>query len=210
MKIRELYQSSVPHLREAGDGSESRIIEGYAILFGVPSVTLVDWCDKFREIIEPGAITQEDLLKYDVQMTMWHDREKLLARWTEGSGTLQLRVDEKGLRYSFEAPRTATGDEALELVRRGDIRGASFCFTADEEEGVRYAKDDDGTIFRHVLRISGLYDTTLASTPAYPQTTASAREIPAGAAALLESSNASKDISVNLAELARLRRVAEN
>ena len=47
-----------PVLREAAEGgSESRTIEGYAIVFGVESRILSDYWDNYREIIEPGAIT---------------------------------------------------------------------------------------------------------------------------------------------------------
>lgn len=47
-----------PKIREAEDGSDSRVIEGYAIVFGVESRMLVDYWDNYREIIEPGAITE--------------------------------------------------------------------------------------------------------------------------------------------------------
>lgn len=70
-----------PRLREIGGAAESsRIIEGYAIVFGVQSRLLADWGDVYREIIEPGAVTQEDLDRFDIKMTIWHNRERLLAR----------------------------------------------------------------------------------------------------------------------------------
>lgn len=185
-EIRSYSGIGTPVLREAADGGESRTIEGYAIVFGRESVLLVDWCDAYREIIEPGAVKEEDLAGWDIKMTMWHNRERLLARSNKGVGTLRLRVDEKGVMYSFDAPRTPDGDTVLELVKRGDLAGSSFTFSTDSD-GVRYEEMEDGTLLRHVDRISRVYEMTVASDPAYTETSVSARE------AGLEDRNEKKD-----------------
>lgn len=177
-EIRFFSDQGQPRIREAEDvGGGSRIIEGYAIVFGVQSRLLVDWGDAYREIIEPGAITQEDLARFDIKMTIWHNRERLLARSNRGSGTLALTVDEVGVKYSFEAPKTPDGDTALELVRRGDLAGSSFIFWSDETTSVSYTKDPEGVIIRHVNRIDEIFDMTIASDPAYAQTNVTAREM---------------------------------
>ena len=124
-----------PRYREAVEGEKtSRTIEGYAIVFGVESKILSDYWDNYREIIEPGAITEERLKSMDIKMTMYHNREKILARSTKGEGTLKLSVDEVGVHYEFEAPNTVDGDTALELVKRGDLQGSSFMFWTDEKK----------------------------------------------------------------------------
>lgn len=167
-----------PHLREVSEGEGSgRIIEGYAIVFGVESRMLVDYWDDYREIIEPGAITEEELAQMDIKMTMWHNREKLLARSNKGVGTLKLSVDEIGVKYEFEAPNTSDGNNALELVKRGDMSGSSFTYWSDESSAVNYTKDDDDTLIRHVNKINMVYEMTIASDPAYTQTSVTAREI---------------------------------
>lgn len=168
-----------PHLREVseGEGKCGRIIEGYAIVFGVESRMLVDYWDDYREIIEPGAITAEDLAQMDIKMTMWHNREKLLARSNKGVGTLKLSVDKIGVKYEFEAPNTSDGNNALELVKRGDMSGSSFTYWSDEASAVNYTKDDDGTLIRHVNKINMVYEMTIASDPVYTQTSVTAREI---------------------------------
>lgn len=168
-----------PHLREAADGGESRTIEGYAIVFGVRSVLLADWYDRYYEVIEPGAIDEERLREMDIKMTMFHDREILLARSNKGQGTLRLSVDEIGVKYEFEAPRTCDGDNALELVRRGDLTGSSFTFWSDEHSSVRYELLDDDVLLRHVDRIDRVYEMTIAADPAYTETTVTAREVEA-------------------------------
>lgn len=167
-----------PRIREAQEGQpQSRIIEGYAIVFGVESRLLVDYWDAYREIIEKGAVTAEDLKGFDIKMTMYHNREKILARSNKGVGTLNLTVDEIGVKYSFEAPNTPDGNTALELVRRGDLSGSSFMYWTDEANNVSYEKDADGVIIRHVKKISEIMDMTIAADPAYTQTNVTAREL---------------------------------
>lgn len=167
-----------PHIREASDEAPNeRIIEGYAIVFGVESRLLVDYWEDYREIIEPGAITEEDLKGMDIKMTLWHNRERLLARSNMGEGSLKLSVDETGVKYEFAAPDTPDGNTALELVKRGDLAGSSFTYWSDESSSVRYTKDKDGILLRHVNRLDAVFEMTIASDPAYTQTSVTAREI---------------------------------
>jgi len=170
------------HVREAGEGEQSRTIVGYAILFNTPSAPL--WQDEdseAREVIAPEAITKEVLDGCDIKMTMFHDRQLILARSRNGQGTLSYTVDEKGVAFEFEAPNTVDGDKALELVKRGDISGCSFMFTTryyDDACVERSAKTVNGytTIIYRVKAVTGVYDFTLAADPAYPDTSVEARE----------------------------------
>ena len=196
-----------PVLREAAEGGgESRTIEGYAIVFGVESRILSDYWDNYREIIEQGAITEERLKEMDIKMTMYHNREKILARSTNGEGTLKLTVDEVGVKYSFEAPNTVDGDTALELVKRGDLSGSSFMFWTDEKLGVSYEKRSDGIMLRRVKTIGMIYDMTIAADPAYEQTTVAARE----AYSQFESKGEKKPISAKWARDRRERELILN
>ena len=173
------------HVREAAAGAEpSRIIAGYAILFDIPSAPL--WEDSGSEaveVIDAGAVTRELLDASDIRFTMFHDRQLLLARSRQGSGTLTYEVDERGVRFEFEAPRTTDGDKALELVRRGDISGCSFAFSTyySDSNYVQYsciAQADGRRLHTYrVLAITGIYDFTLAADPAYPDTSVEAREL---------------------------------
>ena len=178
-KYREIWTPTAPTCRETEQG---RFVEGYAIVFGQKSEILYDFAQQYREIIEPEAISQEELAAYDVIATMWHNREKLLARSRNGEGTLTMSVDAKGLQVRFLLPNTEDGNNAYSLVTRGDIQGMSFTYWADEAKSVNYTRDEDGTIIRHVNHIDGLFDVTLATSPAYPQTEVSVtnRETPAG------------------------------
>lgn len=175
-EIRTIGAEYAPRLREVGEGQESRTIEGYAIVFGRESELLSDYWDKYREIIEPGAIDQELLDSSDIKMTLWHNRERLLARRNKGEGTLEVGIDETGVWYRFDAPHTPDGETALELVRRGDLAGASFMYSTNESDNVRYDKLEDDTVVRHVIKVTRIYDMTIASDPAYKDTSANARE----------------------------------
>ena len=165
-----------PRLREV-EGQESRTIEGYAIVFGVRSQLLFDWYDRYYEVIEPGAIDEARLREMDIKMTIFHDREMLIARSNKGTGTLKLTVDEIGVKYEFDAPRTSAGETALELVKRGDLAGSSFTYWSDENSSVHYDMTEDDILVRHVDRIDKVYEMTIASDPAYVETSVTAREI---------------------------------
>jgi HK97 family phage prohead protease len=174
-------------VREASEGeAPSRTITGYAILFGVPSAPL--WSDEdseAREVIAAEAVTKELLDGCDIKFTMFHDRQLILARSKSGSGTLSYTVDEKGVKFEFDAPNTADGDKALELVRRGDISGCSFAFTTrywDNDFVERSTKVVNGaTLITYTVKaVTGVYDFTLAADPAYPDTSVEAREFIAG------------------------------
>jgi HK97 family phage prohead protease len=212
-KIFRMMTPASLHVREAGEGQESRRIEGYAIMFGVRSAVLWTYDGaSVREVIAPGAVTKELLDQSDIKMTMFHDREKLLARSRNGEGTLSYEVDEKGVRFCFDAPRTQDGDAALELVRRGDIAGCSFAFTADFSNPLcverAVCKTGEGTEITYTVRqIDGIYDFTLAADPAYPDTSVAASERDALAAVedalRKKAENDKKKISEQVREMRR-------
>ena len=86
-------------IREATDGAESRTIEGYALKFGVRSRLLCDWWNNYYEVLEPGCVTREMLDKQDIKLTMFHDRQLVLARSNKGNGTLNYEVDKVGVKF---------------------------------------------------------------------------------------------------------------
>lgn len=146
----------------AGEGDETRTVEGYAFLFNVPSDGL-----SFQETIEPGA-ADGVIAKSDVFAVLNHGQERgILARSKYGKGSLSLTVDEKGLRYSFEAPKTALGDELLENLRRGEIDQSSFCFDVEKDA---WEKGSDGTWKRTISKIGNLYDVSPVYNAAYSKT----------------------------------------
>ena len=181
-------QVSELHVREAAEGEKSRTVEGYAMLFGVRSVNLTPWSStrEVYEIMEPGCLTADLLNRSDVVLTAFHNNQMILGRWRQGKGTLSLEIDHRGLKIRCTLAETATADELLSAIERGDISGMSFAFTADEEDnenGVSYERTAEQTAdgkevwLRHVKKVTGLYDVTIAGHPAYEQTTIEAREV---------------------------------
>lgn len=187
-KKRTIATLSGLRIREASDGAESRTIEGYALKFGVRSRLLCDWWNNYYEVLEPGCVTREMLDEQDIKLTMFHDRQLVLARSNKGTGTLSYEVDSVGVKFWAEMPHTVDGDKALELVSRGDIAGCSFIYSTDEddsENAVSYERlaekgeDGEDILLRHVKRIDNVYDFTITTDPAYEQTDVSKREVEA-------------------------------
>lgn len=90
-----------------------------------------------------------------------------MARSKHGEGSLRLEIDEIGLKYTFEAPNTALGDELLEGLRRGDINTSSFAFTVGSDN---WSKREDGTYLRTINSISELFDVSPVYRAAYDAT----------------------------------------
>ena len=144
--------------------SESRTVEGYAVVFNSESVDL----GGFSEIINRDAITDEVINSSDILFLLDHNVKRgVLARSKNGSGSLKIEIDERGVKYSFDAPNTALGDEILEGLRRGDINKCSFAFTVSADSWVKRA---DGSILRTIESIDKLYDMSIVYNPAYEDT----------------------------------------
>ena len=176
------------HVRETEDGQQSRTIEGKPIVFGVRSVNLTPWSStrEVYEVLEPGCITNELLQRSDVILNLNHSSmvPDVLGRCLNGKGTLSLRLAGDHIECSCDLPNTNNANDALELMKRGDITGMSFAFEddwEDTENGVSYertAETHDGkeVWLRHVKRITGLYDVAIVTHPAYQQTSVATRE----------------------------------
>ena len=149
---------------------DSRIVEGYAIVFNSESRDL----GGFTEIISPEAI-EGVLEKSDVLALLNHSQERgILARSKYGSGSLELTVDSTGLKYRFEAPKTSLGDELIEGLKRGDISTSSFAFTIDSDS---WTKKQDGTYLRTITKFREIFDISPVYKEAYPDTSVALRRL---------------------------------
>lgn len=161
-------EKEIRNIGEIRANAESRNVDGYALVFNSLSEDL----GGFREQILPEAVDGV-IEKSDVMAVLNHDQSRgILARSRYGNGSLSLEADEKGLRYRFDAPHTALGDECLEYLRRGDINQSSFAFAVAED---RWDKQPDGTYLRTIKRFERLYDVSPVFTPAYASTSVSCR-----------------------------------
>ena len=153
--------------------SDSRLITGKAICFDSMSENI-----GFREIISKGAITQELIDSSDIYFTFNHSMDKVLARWNKGEGSLKIELKDDGVYFSTEAPNTDLGNEVLEYIRRGDANKCSFAFyMSGNDEDETWTKTEDGEVLRTINHIAGLCDVSVVFTPAYDETTVSARSL---------------------------------
>lgn len=165
--MKEIRNCDQAIVTRSGDES-SRHVEGYALVFDSESKDLGGFTERISRNALDGVLESSDVLAL-----LNHQQERgVLARWRGAEGSLKLEVDEIGLRYEFDSPRTALGDELLEGLRRGDISQSSFAFTVEDEE---WSKDDEGNYHRTINRINRLYDVSPVYNPAYDATTVNAR-----------------------------------
>jgi len=148
-------------------GDDSRRVEGYALVFNSESRDL----GGIIEVIDSHALDGV-LPNSDVMCWLNHDssRGALARRRGENvpqsavGNSLELEIDDIGLRYAFDAPDTALGNELIEGLKRGDINQSSFAFTVKEDTWERL---DDGMVLRTINKIERLYDVSPVYDPAY-------------------------------------------
>ena len=150
-------------VRAAGD--DSLVVEGYASNFDVEYDL-----GYFKESVARGAF--DDVLEDDVRFLLNHTGAPL-ARTT--NGTLELSIDETGLKYRAALADTQDGRDLYKLIKRGDITQSSFAFTIDKDEW----SEDRST--RTITKIGRLLDTSAVTYPASPSTTVAARNMAAAA-----------------------------
>lgn len=156
--------------RELKITAESRLIEGYALLFNSESQDL----GGFVEVIEPNSLDGV-IERSDVFCLLNHNDDRgILARSKKGEGSLLLEIDEVGLKYMFEAPKTALGDELLEYLTRGDITGSSFAFSVENDE---WEEMEDGRYKRSIKAFRQLFDVSPVWNPAYLSTSVAKRSL---------------------------------
>ena len=176
-------------VREDENGQQSREVNGRAIVFGVRSVNLTPWSSTrvVYEVLEPGCLTQELINRSDVIYNLNHNSSVLyvLGRFRNSEkDTLKLELRADGVYNSCDLPQTSAANDALELIKRGDINGQSFAFEddwEDTENGVSYERtnetiDGKEVWIRHVKKIIRLYDVSIVTHPAYEQTSVTTRE----------------------------------
>lgn len=163
-------------LRDAGDGNGDFTLTGHAAVFNRWSEDLATFAGSFRERIEPGAFTDVLERQPDVRLLFNHDG-LTLARTK--SGTLELSEDDEGLRVWARVAPTSTASDLRMAMQRGDIDQMSFAFTIAEDEWHEDRETDE--IERTIQRVGELYDVSVVTFPAYPDTDAAIREVRAAA-----------------------------
>lgn len=150
--------------------SENRIIEGYASKFEDGYTSIRDSSGEvFYERIVSGAFNRSLNSGRDILMLVNHDYNKVVGR---SGNNLMLTEDEVGLRFTLEVPNTTDGNDLLENVRCGIIRGCSFGFNVTDEN----IYFDGGNMYRDIKDVN-LFEITATATPAYASTELSVRSM---------------------------------
>lgn len=149
---------------------EADLIRGYAAVFDQLSEDL----GGFRERIAPGAF-RRSVESGDVRALWEHNPQYVLGRTR--AGTLALAEDARGLRVEIRPPDTVWAGDLRRSLERGDVNQMSFGFTVRDET---WDQEDGATV--RTLKDVDLFDVSIVTFPAYPQTSAEARDKAAAAA----------------------------
>jgi uncharacterized protein len=160
----------------ATEGDDAKRTITGAIKYDTDSADMRDWYgDTIVEQVASGAFT-ESLSQRGVVGLWSHDTGQVLGNTK--SGTLRVFDGAKELRFELDIPNTSAGNDAWELIQRGDVDGVSF--------GMRVTKDKWSTEKRGDLKIykrsilnAELFEISPVAFPAYPanEVTAEARSL---------------------------------
>lgn len=162
MKTEREYRSAL-EFRAAEN--EDYIVEGYATTFNDPYVLYE--CDglDYSEQIDRHAFDEADMR--DVILQFDHSG-RVYARIK--NGTLFLSVDDHGLKVRADLSRTENSRNLYEDIKAGLVSEMSFAFTVAADE---YNHE---TRTRTITKIKKVYDCSVVSIPANPNTSISARD----------------------------------
>ena len=164
-------------VRQSGNGDEFTMT-GHAAVFDRWSEDLSVFGETFREKIAPGAFAEVLESKPDVRLLFNHDG---LALARTKSGTLELSEDEEGLKVWARLAPTSYASDLRMAMQRGDVDQMSFAFAVAEDE---WREDhDENLVERVITRVAELFDVSVVTFPAYPDTDAVMREMRSAAAA---------------------------
>ena len=154
---------------EETDGK--KVLSGYAAVFNKRSENL----GGFVEILRPGCF-RNALIREDAPTVVAlfnHDEGRILG--SSDNGTLALEENQTGLKFRTQLPDTPTANEVWTLVRDGYLKKCSFAFTI-AEKGDDWKEEKDG-LLREIREVSGIYDVSVVTRPAYNSTSVSARAL---------------------------------
>lgn len=150
-------------LLELVETNDDYIVEGYATTFE-PYLLWEYEGVEYNERIDKDAFLNADFS--DVIMQYDHSG-RVFARTS--NGTLQLEIDEKGLKVRADLSTSKGAKELYEEIKSGLITKMSWAFTVKKD-----AYDKESRT-REVLEVKKVYDVSAVSFPANEDTTISAR-----------------------------------
>lgn len=155
--------------RSANDDSKM-VLEGYALKFEKET----ELWKGFKEVIRKGALDNTDMSR--VFLLFNHNDDVILAGTSNNS--LELQVDDIGLKFRAELVDTQTSKEVYTLAKQGLLTKCSFSFKT-ARNGYKYSRIDDKSELGEIVDIETLYDVAVVTYPAYDDTEVYARDIKA-------------------------------
>ncbi len=169
-KEKEVVIRSLPAAFETREENGMGIIEGRPVVLN--SVTDLGFCD---EVIDSRALIGTDLT--DVRLCLNHVTDYVYARSRQNNGnsTMQLYVDEAGLRFvaSLNIESSPKAQDYYSAVKRGDMDKMSFMFSIDGYEWENLESDHPT---RRITKIGTIYEISAVTFPAYNSTSIEARD----------------------------------
>jgi HK97 family phage prohead protease len=160
-KIKEVRLREVRALEDTEN--DAMKIEGYAIVFDEPTDL-----GGYIEIIERGALDECDMS--DVCLKYNHEDTYLVMARTRNK-SLQLEVDDHGLKVYAELIDTQSNRDVYKSIRAGLLDKMSFAFVVSDANWDTV----DGVDVRRISGIAKLFDVSVVDVPAYDQTEVYAR-----------------------------------
>lgn len=175
LRVQRSYALVRPVVRRSAGSDGPGHFSGHAAVYG--QRTLIgsrSW--GFVERVAEGAFDRAIAERDDTIFCRDHDPSQLFGR--VAAGTLLLASDGVGLAVDNDLPDTQGARDTAVLLATGDLRGMSFAFCVDHDEWEILSDDDPeypGMELRTILGIQPLYDVSVVTNPAYPQTDAGLR-----------------------------------
>lgn len=170
MSRRIEHHSAATNFEVRGGDDGVRQIVGYAAVFDTPTTIRGAFGD-YTERIRPGAFAKT-IQEADVRALINHNESLVLGR--NKAGTLRLSEDQIGLRMEIDLPATSYARDLMASMGRGDINQSSFAFSPITQEWQRAQTIDQ--VDERTLNEVRLYDVSVVTYPAYPDTTSAVRQ----------------------------------
>ena len=116
------------------------------------------------ERITPTAFNKTLADKSEVKCLLGHDVTKILG--SSQAGTLRMYSEADGLHFEVDLPNTTDGNDAFEIIKRGDCRTLSFGFVPVKTQCTRIDNEHD---LRELVEVKLLEISVCVAFPAYPE-----------------------------------------
>lgn len=157
----------------ASGADGKRTIAGY-IDYNSPSDVITDrWGDRFIEELAPGCF-DGSLATREVVGLWSHDIAQVLGNTR--SKTLRVTSNNDRLSFELDLPDTQAGNDAWEIIQRGDVTGLSIGMIVKDDKWSSVDQDGE-TVYKRTIIEADLYEVSPVAFPAYPSAEVACRSL---------------------------------